>query len=578
MPSLHRWFIGLVCGMLAFLGSCIMNDVIPDEQETRNYRRQLEITSPGDGTLVSPTEQIYLRINTSDYYYWNNPNWPEGTVLRVCLNDSLWAEQFFTDYWQSSLYPYQWAEPGSTIKVLARATDPDGVTATDSITILVSNSGNYQTQPALIAPVDGHVFLTSGSNTVRLEAADYITNSAYETYTFNIASDPDFEVSPLLISTTDRTSLLDNLAPGRYYWRVRATIPGASWHSPWSETRSFSTFSGTTTSPEFQSFTRIERLIAGAQGFYAIGYQGYSHERAVLKCDSQFAPGWLYALPGLADCEEMADGRVLLASQGDYSSVLTGLAADGTMIWNQSIPRSGIRAVRAAGDGAFFCGFGSSQFLVKVDSTGATQWQLSGSRECARLHTSATRDMCVMLLRVGGGAYEARAVDLDGNSLWTRTLNIFVSEFPDPFILTALADGGFLFGSTISRNYSYSIFLVRIDATGAVQWQANYDQSLGFGAHSRLGDAREGTDGDLYLVGSTRQTGYSSSDSDLMLARLAPTGAPLWTRSYGSKSESEYGTGLAVLADRLVLLGYIDAGTDAAIVLPVDTDGAVLWR
>ncbi len=579
MRQIRRFIVVATLGALGTLGSlggCILGDVIPKASETRYYERQLTITGPDPGSVLAPASSVYLQISSRD--------WPQGgSTLRITMNDSLWIEKRF-DYspqFSERFSPIDWAERGTTLTIAATCEGLGGITATDTVRVRVGD--DFDWQPQLTYPADGHVFLATDYSTVRLEADSYVGGNG-ENYTFMVDPDPGFP-APALWSSSSPYVTTSGLTSGRYYWRVVVTS-SSGLQSPPSETRTFSALEGWATSPEFQSFTVIDKLVQGDDGFFLLGDLG--DRDGVMKCNEQFEVEWIHSLTDLeypmliSDGDPLPGGGLLVAGRtSSYSgdSYLYGLDAAGAVTWQEAVDeRTTIAAVRATADGSFFCGFSNQPHLTLVDSTATEEWNLTNNIRCYQLRTDDDRDHCVMLARAGSGGYILREIDRDGSVNWNRNLNVAVDYFRDPFVLTALAGGGHAFGSTVEANSTSSGYVVYTDPGGIIRWQRQIGEDITAGGRWILGDIREHPDGDVYVLGTVRSSAYNSN-WDIMLTRFTADGALIWSRSYGSSGDSEYGTGLAVLDNRLALVGYQDASaSDVSLVFFVDHDGAPLFR
>ncbi|RMG15920.1 MAG: hypothetical protein D6729_11640 [Deltaproteobacteria bacterium] len=185
----------------------------------------------------------------------------------------------------------------------------------------------------------------------------------------------------------------------------------------------------------------------------------------------------------------------------------------------------------------------------------------------------------------GAGDYDVWVTKLDssGSVVWSKAYGGSGAE--QAYGLDLLPDGGYVFcGGTTSFGAGGSdIWVVRIDATGQVVWEAAYGGS---------GDDAPGAPYDEYVCGVAvdaegKIVVVSVSDSyepnfDLLALRLDPAdGTVLWSNGYGGDGE-ESNWSVGVLADGGYLLtgSFGDPSTfeSDAWALKVDTTGAIVWQ
>ncbi len=146
------------------------------------------------------------------------------------------------------------------------------------------------------------------------------------------------------------------------------------------------------------------------------------------------------------------------------------------------------------------------------------------------------------------------------------------------------ADGGFIAAGSsdsFSNNALTELWIMKLDATGAVEWQKAYDG--GFGWYDYGQDVRQAPDGGYFVLGST-STAYGHH-SYVWLIKFDSSGSVNWTKSYGSATSDVGVTGyfLEQTDDGgVVVAGMGDAfserGNTDIVIMKMDAGGSILWQ
>ncbi len=161
-------------------------------------------------------------------------------------------------------------------------------------------------------------------------------------------------------------------------------------------------------------------------------------------------------------------------------------------------------------------------------------------------------------------------LDSSGSVSWERSYGGSGSEGFRAVIQTA--DGGFLAGGYTLGSWTtgWSMWLLKLDAMGAVLWEKTYDRGDSEVVRSMLQTSDGG-----YIV-----AGDDGNDAHLM--KLASDGSVVWHNEYGFSSS--YGEGfLDVLetAGGYIATGYADPDDDdwaSLWVVAFDSSGAITWQ
>lgn len=141
----------------------------------------------------------------------------------------------------------------------------------------------------------------------------------------------------------------------------------------------------------------------------------------------------------------------------------------------------------------------------------------------------------------------------------------------------------------LSGNYGWSdAWVVKLDATGNIEWKKNYGGSNSDGATS----ISPTSDGGYIFAGYSTSNDYdlpsTNSDNNLWVAKIDPMGVLQWSKVFGG-SDYEYASSVFELADGTYLVGGSTNSTDGDVsgphkgdrdcwVLKLDANGNLLWE
>ena len=285
----------------------------------------------------------------------------------------------------------------------------------------------------------------------------------------------------------------------------------------------------------------------------------------VVKLDRYGAVEWQKTYGGggdeyLVDVRETAGGGYVAVGwtksfgAGKSDAWVVKLAADGTVQWASTYGGSGndqAWSVDLTSDGAYLVAGGTTSFgagradywVLKLDSSGNVLWQNTyggprndgGGGEYAEYVVRAFEDaggdyvVASESFSFGAGASDIWVLKLDPNGgiLWQYAYGGFDEDTMWSFVESA--GGGYIVpGNTVSfsPDWSGDTWVLKLDSSGNVEWEkvlgiaGQWDEALSVGATSDGGS----------LIGSYVEQG--SSDWDLLLIRLDPSGNVVWKKSY----------------------------------------------
>ena len=223
-------------------------------------------------------------------------------------------------------------------------------------------------------------------------------------------------------------------------------------------------------------------------------------------------------------------------------------------------------------------------WVIRLNDTGGIKWQRAVG------NTSVDMANCVRQTADGGfivagqtysdanghlGFYDYRVVKFDstGNLAWQKVYGGQDCENATSVLQTT--DGGYLVAGTsgssdgdiTTAHGGYDYWLLKLDDTGAIQWQKSLggDGSDGACFDSRTASINHTADGGYILAGSTQSTngdvtGLHDFQSDCWVVKLTSTATVQWQRCLGS-SDMEGATSVLQTADGGYVVGAY-AGTN----------------
>jgi hypothetical protein len=272
------------------------------------------------------------------------------------------------------------------------------------------------------------------------------------------------------------------------------------------------------------------------------------------------------------DILELSDNSLLVAGTtasqgaGQDDFYLAKTTASGVVLWDQTYGGSDVEAlshIKATPDGNYMlCGFTESfgsgsrdMYVVKVDPNGNELW----SKTFGGVNQDGAMDMVHngtnwMIL---GFTYSFGAGDKDfwllemnanGDSIDSKTFGGPGYEEAQSIVLAS--DGGYLLhGHSASNDPSHNIYSVKVDTSGAVEWQHEVG---GISFHDG-GESAIAVGSDFYIMGNSGS--YGDVDEDVVLTKLAPTGSVSSEMIYGGVNR-EFAKDLKADGSYLIFTGY----------------------
>ena len=145
--------------------------------------------------------------------------------------------------------------------------------------------------------------------------------------------------------------------------------------------------------------------------------------------------------------------------------------------------------------------------------------------------------------------------------------------------LIATPDGGYLAAGT-STSFTAApddddVYLVKIDASGGVEWSGSYGGSGGDNCY----ELALASDGGYIAVGQTNSYSTGASN-DAYLIKVSSTGALEWTRAYGVAGQNDFATAVEQTSDGGYIIGANVHGAGGLLdvcLIKTDVAGDTLW-
>ncbi|MBS1688742.1 MAG: T9SS type A sorting domain-containing protein [Bacteroidetes bacterium] len=242
-------------------------------------------------------------------------------------------------------------------------------------------------------------------------------------------------------------------------------------------------------------------------------------------------------------------------------------------------------------DGVVTGHFGSGSFTdvlaIKTDALGNIIWihSFGGSDNDGAYSVQQTRDGGYI---IAGYTYSSDGdvtghysglfqdvwilkLDVGGHVIWQKCLGGSDDDFAKSIHQTA--DGGYIFaGATTSNDgnvtnlhkdamgyYTEDMWVVKLDDTGAIQWQ----KTLGGGANEEANSVKQTKDGGYIVAGFTFSTNgdvakhYGGKDDwDAWAVKLGSSGTIQWSNTFGGTQGDEFSSVIQDLDNSYVFTGY----------------------
>lgn len=220
----------------------------------------------------------------------------------------------------------------------------------------------------------------------------------------------------------------------------------------------------------------------------------------------------------------------------------------------------------------------SDFFITKLNSAWNVQWTKRYGTSAAEnlFQTLKTTDGNLMLCgttTINGSLDEyIIKIDFNGNVLWSKTYGGSGDDYA--INIQNTSDGGYVIaGRTNSFTASIDAHIIKIDATGTVQWS----KSFGRTSNDYIYNCYQTVDGGYITAGSTQENGFTNYN--WFITKLDATGNIIWTKVMGQVLD-EGARKMVIASDGgFIICGhsrYRNSSSDA-LILKLDANGTVQW-
>ena len=265
---------------------------------------------------------------------------------------------------------------------------------------------------------------------------------------------------------------------------------------------------------------------------------------------------------------------------------------NGTVIWSKEFGgATGLSdkgySIRETSDGGFIvCGttatYGSGSddvYVLKITSVGSLSWSAvigtAGANEAGReVQQTSDGGYIVAGYTDGSGTsfYDVYLIKLNatGTVQWKKTYG--GSSYDFAYTVEQTTDGGFVLGATTNSfgAGNWDAYLIKTDAAGILQWSKTY----GMSGEDRVQCARQTSDGGYILCG--RSSSFGAGNFDATLHKTDVNGNLQWTKGFGGGGDDQGWYVRQLSNNAYALCGYtvsFGAGVKDALMIRTDLTG-----
>jgi hypothetical protein len=292
--------------------------------------------------------------------------------------------------------------------------------------------------------------------------------------------------------------------------------------------------------------------------------------------------------------QQTSDGGYIIAGMtrsyglGPADMYLIKTDAEGNMLWDRTYGGNEFdiaTCVKQTKDGGYIlAGYTSSfgagfhdVYVVKTDAIGDTIWTRSfGGTSGEHGHSlDLIGDIGYIIcghthsFGMGGTDYYLIRLNLDGDSLWSRTYGDV--NFQYAYDVEYTNDSGFIIGG--HDDTSYDIYLVKTDANGDTLWS----QLLGVPGIDYFSSIKQLFDSGYICAGGSNPLG---SDEACLLIRTDSLGNEQWSQRYDTGQYEDLNDIDITTEGDYISVGYLwhpDYNPMDILVVKTDQNGSVVW-
>jgi hypothetical protein len=209
-----------------------------------------------------------------------------------------------------------------------------------------------------------------------------------------------------------------------------------------------------------------------------------------------------------------------------------------------------------------------SVLLFKINDLGVVEWkkQFNGSSAVAGLVQTSDNGY---VLASGGELFK---LDSRGNLLWNHT-------YPHAGAIGSMIptrDGGYALAGTDYSSELPSIWLIKTDSAGHLQWKSSFGEKFGYVVTQVV----QTTDDNYAIVGyaySENRTRIRVNSADIMLLKISSSGNLLWEKMYNLGISNNCHKSIVQTSDGGYILTDNTNPNYTPTVIKTDSNGSVQW-
>jgi hypothetical protein len=333
-------------------------------------------------------------------------------------------------------------------------------------------------------------------------------------------------------------------------------------------------------------------IITGAAE--AVSYGGFN---AFLIKTNEYGEGWYqnfefedssvgYTVIQTADGGYAVTGQTYSSATQNSVTFLLKTDGDGALEWNQTYGADypcGQSVVQTSDGGYVISGetfdpdsFTYSIFLIRTDADGAFEWGNTYDGEYGiDVIQTADGGFAVIGTTMNSVTYYDHIylvkTDPDGALQWTQTYGPS-DEDQYCYSLIGTSDGGYAIAGYTWVMGRASVYLVKAQADGTLDWDRTYDRGNDSYGHSVIQTADNG-----YAIAGYI---YNTDDADVLLIKTQADGTLQWAQTYG-QTDNDAGYAIVSSSDGgYVIVGYSEPRTSqytSLYLLKTLSDGTLDW-
>jgi uncharacterized delta-60 repeat protein len=303
-----------------------------------------------------------------------------------------------------------------------------------------------------------------------------------------------------------------------------------------------------------------------------------------------------YAIQQTTDGGYIVAGSTNSSGAGQDDFWVFKLNSTGSIIWQKTYGGAGeddAYSIQQTSDGGYIVAGATNSFssggdydawILKLDSTGAVQWQYtyggSGQDYASWIQQVSNGDYIVAgttnSFLAHGYDFWVFKLSSNGSMIWQKT---YGGQYDDEAsCIQNTSDGGYIVAgssNSFDSGGKNHIWVLKLNSTGGIVWQNTYGGTQEDDAYSV-----QQTTGGYIVAGTTNSSGAGSAN--FWVFKINSNGSVVWSNTYGGSGANEAFAAQATPDGGCVVTGYSTSfssgGNPNVWVLKLTSTGAVQWQ